>query len=73
MLSVPTQWDDTIGIRNFLLANFLDLCPAVRALGARKRGLYGLEALSGGGTRGPGPWGRGQDEPNGNPIAFPTR
>lgn len=30
--------------------------PAVRGLGGLKRGSCGLEVLSGGGIRGPGPW-----------------
>ena len=49
MPSVPTQWDDPIGIRNLLLANFLDS-------GRLHRRSRGLEVLSGARIHGPGPW-----------------
>ena len=57
MPRVSTQWDDTIGIRNLLLANFLDPWPAVPDQGALKLRSRGLKILSGVRIRGPGPMG----------------
>ena len=54
MPSVPTQWDDPLGIRILLLANFLDPWTAVPNQEALKLGSRGLKVLSGVRIRGPG-------------------
>ena len=48
--------DDPVGSYDHPPAEIPDPWPAVRDLGALKRGSRGLEDLSGVGIRGPGPW-----------------
>ena len=51
------QWDIPIGSQSLLPAKIPGPWPAVRDLGASKRGSGGLESLSGVRVRGPGPLG----------------